>query len=377
MAHVAHEDTHTATEECPYCGHPITHDELRSIKARIAEEEKQKFELQKKELLKQERAKHLGETSELRKKIAANEANAKQLEIQAREFGKKEAEQKLAADKASLEKKEKAFAANLAQLEADKRTALDRQREVLDAQYEKDLLKQKAESEKINYRLKKQAEHMQRQLEQKSNDELGDGAEVDVFNELKAAFPDDLITRVQKGAAGADIKHEIHINGRNCGLILYDSKNRNQWRNEFVEKLRQDQMSAKADYAVLTTRRFAKDVREMERRDGIVVVNPARVLVVAKMLRDFVEQLSITKLSGEEKQAKRDKLYDFLTSQRCITLFERVEESIAKLDTLDESEQKQQQNTRKKRGELIRAIEKTVLGELEREIEGIIAGTDE
>ncbi|MGR4864202.1 hypothetical protein [Caulobacter sp. LARHSG274] len=37
------------------------------------------------------------------------------------------------------------------------------------------------------------------------------------------------------------IRHIVMHNGRECGKIIYDSKNHNAWRNEFVTKLKADQ----------------------------------------------------------------------------------------------------------------------------------------
>ena len=374
MASTAQSQESPEPQECPYCGHPITHDEFHAIEARIAEEEQSKYAEQKTALVKELGAKHLAETSELRKSLAVKSAEAKELAANAHEAGRKEAESKLANDTAVLEQARKDFDAGKEKTDAVHKAELERQREILNASREKEILQQKADTDKSNYRLTNKLKDLQRQLEQKSNEQLGDGAEVDVFNELKAAFPDDVITRVKKGTAGADIIHEVHIDGRACGKIVYDSKNRNQWRNEFAEKLRKDQLAEKAEYSILATRKFAKDVREMAQQDGVVVINPARVVIVARLLRDFIETLSRTKLSEQDKQGKRDRLYEFLTSQRCTDLFIRVEHVILKLHGIDEKELKQQQSIRKNRGSLLQEVEKTVLGEIQREIHDIIGG---
>ena len=52
-----------------------------------------------------------------------------------------------------------------------------------------------------------------RKLEKKTAEELGEGAELDLYEELKALFEGDRIRRVPKGTPGADIVHEIVENG--------------------------------------------------------------------------------------------------------------------------------------------------------------------
>lgn len=52
-----------------------------------------------------------------------------------------------------------------------------------------------------------------------------------------------------QATAGADIRHDVVHNGKKCGTIVYDSKNRNAWRDEYATKLRVDQIAAKAEHA--------------------------------------------------------------------------------------------------------------------------------
>jgi Uncharacterized protein conserved in bacteria (DUF2130) len=85
---------------------------------------------------------------------------------------------------------------------------------------------------------------------------VGEGAEVDLFEALKKEFPDDDIVRVAKGAAGADIIHKVMHNRKECGTIVYDSKNHLVFRNDHVTKLRSDQLAQRAEHAILSLRKF-------------------------------------------------------------------------------------------------------------------------
>src|SRR5262245_56927414 len=90
---------------------------------------------------------------------------------------------------------------------------------------------------------------VQRKLEHKTSNEFGDGAQINLFETLRDEFADDKITPIKKGVAGADVRHEVCHNGVVCGSILYDSKARQAWRNDYVTKLRDDQIADDANHA--------------------------------------------------------------------------------------------------------------------------------
>jgi hypothetical protein len=173
-------------------------------------------------------------------------------------------------------------------------------------------------------RLTGKLEDLARQLERKTANELGEGAEIDLFESLKQEFEGDQIKRVSKGAAGADIIHDVVNGGKTCGRIVYDAKNRNAWRNEYVTKLRQDQIAAEAEHAILSSLKFPADARQLHVQDGVIIANPARVLALVQMLRRHIVQIHTLRLSNVERDSKTDALYEFIRSKRCAQLFARI-----------------------------------------------------
>lgn len=127
-----------------------------------------------------------------------------------------------------------------------------------------------------------------RKLEQKTANELGEGAEVDLFEELKHLFEGDRIRRVPKGTPGADIVHEVIENGKVCGKIVYDFKKRGRWASDYATKLCEDKIAEGADHAILSLLKFPADTRQIAIRDGVILANPARVAVIAEILRDDI-----------------------------------------------------------------------------------------
>jgi len=216
---------------------------------------------------------------------------------------------------------------------------------------------------------------LQRQLEKKTADELGEGAEIKLFERLKAEFPHDRITRVNKGTSGADIIHVVIHNGKDCGTIVYDSKNRNVWRYDYVTKLRDDQIAAKAEHAILSTCKFPADAHQLEIRDGVIIANPARVMVVAEILRGYIVQSHELRVSGQERGQKTAALYSYITSEQFKQHLDSIDSNADKMLDLDVSEKKAHEAMWEKRGRLIKTVQKTH-GNMRADIDRII-GTAE
>ncbi|MGO7924495.1 DUF2130 domain-containing protein [Rhizobium ruizarguesonis] len=252
---------------------------------------------------------------------------------------------------------------------------LQEQREALEQAQVAAVNAEKANAFKESQKLSEKVAELTRALDKKTNEELGEGAEVDLFESLKAEFENDKIERINKGQPGADILHTVMHNGKACGTIIYDSKNHNAWRNDFVTKLASDQMAAKAEHAILSTSKFPAGVRQLHVQDGVLIANPARVVALISVVRQHIVQTHTLRMSGEEKTHKTAALYSFITSERCADLFKRIDTHAEDLLDLQIREKKAHETTWKQQGELIRSVQK-VRGELTRQIDDII-GTGE
>ena len=118
--------------------------------------------------------------------------------------------------------------------EADVVQRLNEQREVLDKAQSDAINAQKSASFQKELKLQEKVDQLQHALDNKTAEELGEGAEIDLYELLKREFEGDKIERINKGQPGADILHTVIHNGKECGGIIYDSKNHNAWRSEFV-----------------------------------------------------------------------------------------------------------------------------------------------
>jgi len=349
-----------ANDHCPTCAQPIPRELSKEISARIAAREVE------------DQRRLAEELQRLKDEIEAqNEAAL----AAAREEAKRSAEAEIRARLGEIEAARRAVEAELTAVRQAQETIIaERVAEAREAAERSAVAAVQAEQAKAfddKQKLQSKIMELQRQLESKTAQELGEGPEIDLYEVLKAEFPEDRISRVAKGASGADVHQDIYHNGRFAGRIIYDSKNRSAWRNDYVSKLRQDQIEANADHAVLSSKVFPANVRELHLQEGVLVVSPGRILVVASLLRRHVVQGHALRQSNEARQQKTDALYAFILSERCGHLLSAIEVNADAMVDLDRKEERQHQATWKRRGELIRSVQKAH-GDLSFEIDRII-----
>jgi len=269
--------------------------------------------------------------------------------------------------------------------EAEARDAAVRKEiaEEAEKQRNKELAEQRHALEKDkNFALLKQQsafnrerESLQKKLQRKTANELGDAGEIDVFDSLSEFFRGDRIERIKKGQPGADILHEVHYKGEPCGRIIIDSKNRQSWQNNFVTKLRQDQVEADAEHAILATGAFPAGKSGICNESGVIVVSPAHVVHLVEILRRAMIAMHIKGLSIRERTTKMSRLYDLITSEMYsgkLTEANRLTQDILDLEV---QEQTTHSNVWKKRGSLLKRIHHVLRG-AETEIAAIIEGND-
>lgn len=359
-------------ERCPWCDQLISHKKFEEIRNRIQAEERQhaaEIAAEAKAQVEKERTK-AAVVLKKAKETAKLQANA------ARDEGKHAAAAEAALDLAEVQKAktaaERALATQKKRQESTLSARLGEQRDALEKDKLKAVNSEKAKAFTERQKMDEKLQLLQRQLQKRTADELGEGAEVDLFEALKAAFPTDEIKRVKRGETGADIIHTIVEKKRTCGSIVYDSKNRTAWRNDYVTKLRRDQLAAKADHAVLACHAFPAGARQMHVRDGVILANPARVMVLAEILRGHVVQLATTRLGNQARAQKVARLYEFITSDHCAQLFDQIDTQTDAMLDLEVKEKKTHDATWKHRGELIRSVQQA-RADLVSEIDLIIA----
>jgi hypothetical protein len=373
-----HGEAHLQDGHCPLCEQPIPREQSEAVRLRIAAGEREQAAKTEQRLAASIAAAEMKSKAavEAAQKSAEAAVAAARSELSAaREEAARAAEAKMAARLAELEAGRIAAEQKISALRVEHDAREHERLAALREQLERDKTAavQAAETKAFEEKQKlhgKMAD-LQRQLENKTAQDLGYGPEVDLFELLKAEFPEDRIVRVEKGAAGADVVHDVYHNGRSCGRIVYDSKNSSAWRNDYVAKLRSDQAEAKADHAVLCTKTFPSGEKELHTVDGVLIVSPQRVGVIAGVLRRHVVQTATLRLSNEARSQKTAALYAFIMSEQCNQLLSSIAVNTEDMTELDAKERKAHEALWKKRADMIRSVQRAH-GDLSFEIERII-----
>jgi hypothetical protein len=336
------------TEKCPWCGSTITHSKFLQIQAAIREDERKKLAEAERNLrvqLEKEIAVHAQKLLKERKALDAERAKmAKQVE----------------AVKQELDRQRKKEI-------ADVRTILMKDREAA-------LLRKDAEFAREREALQKKISDMSRRV--KKGGEIGEGSEIDLYEELRGAFPEDNVVRMKGKAGQANLMHEVRYKGRTAGKILVDAKPRAAWQQAFVTKLRQDQSDLGADHAILATPIFPAARRELFVESGVIVVAPARVTAIVEVLRKALIAMHAAKLSEAERADKVGRLFRFITSSVFKKKLAEASDLAGEALQIDVDEKRAHDNVWKKRGTVLTRI-KNVLREIDTDVAAILEARDE
>lgn len=338
----------TNEAQCPYCGGPVSRKQYREIRARIETEERARIGKIEQALL----ARFAREKSEI-------EAQAKAAVTKAQLDAAKAAEAQLKALRANRD------ATINARLQAQREALAKQMAEAVNAE------KVKAFEEKT--KLTEQLAEMQRRLERKTAHELGEPGELDLFQLLEAAFPDDRVTRVPKGRPGPDIILEIIQHDGVVGSLVIDCKNHAKWSNRFTAKLRADQIEAKADFGILSSSVFPSGERQLAIRDAVIIAHPQRVVALVQLLRRQIIENHALKLNENERSSKAERLFAYIVSPEAGDQFDRLHKATDALLEVEVREIESHRVVWRKRGALLRDVQR-VHENLTLAIDAVISG---
>lgn len=307
------------------------------------------------------------EATEMRLKVAAEE-QIKRLMLERDQAAKKAEEAE--AREADVRRRTMEEAAK------ERLNELANQRQSLETDKAIALMKQQSEFNRQRESFQTKLQLLEKQVQNKPANELGDGAEIDLYETLRDWFPTDKIDRVPKGHAGGDILHDVLYKGDSCGRIIIDSKNRQIWHYEFVTKLRQDQIEAGAEHAILATTVFPSGKKEMSIESSVIVISPARVAYIVQLLRNAMVTMHVKGLGMKERSTKMTRLYKLITSDAYTHKLAEASKLTEEILEIDVQEKKTHDNVWKKRGSLAKRAQ-NVLREAETEIAAVIETSED
>lgn len=188
---------------------------------------------------------------------------------------------------------------------------------------------------------KKLAEEMKRKAEQGSMQMQGEVQELALEELLRNSYPFDDIKEVPKGVSGADcIQTVINATQQACGSIVYESKRTKNFANDWIEKLKQDQIKCKADVAVIVTETLPSDMDRFGEKNGVWICGFHEVKSLSLVLREMLLRMTSVQLAQENKGDKMELLYNYLTSNEFVQNVNRIVENYDNMITQLNSEKK-------------------------------------
>ena len=344
--------------KCPNCGHSFDVEEALSGKleahfkaeyekkvaeqAEIFNQEKRKLE-EEKRLFKQQREKEdeLFQ-AELAKQLKQEKSKIEKNVLESVEEKMKalqEENEKRKAENKSLKKKEVALLKQEAELKEKQedlslqmeKQLLEKQKEIEDKARAKERESFELEKVKLLKQIednKKLAEEMKRKAEQGSMQLQGEVQELALEDLLSRTYPFDTIEEVPKGVRGADaIQIVINSNQQKCGSIVYESKRTKNFANDWIDKLKQDQIICKADIAVIVTETYPSNMDRFGEKNGVWICSFHEVKSLSFVFREMLIKTNSVKLSQENKGDKMELLYNYLTSNEFVQNIKRIVEN--------------------------------------------------
>ena len=132
--------------------------------------------------------------------------------------------------------------------------------------------------------------------------------------------------RLKKGQRGADVIQIVKTNhGNDCGKIYYESKRTKDFKYDWIQKLKDDNLEAKADILVIVTEAMPPDCEyKYFLKDGVWICSFWEIKGFSLVLRQGLLQVQAVTVTQQGKDSKMEMLYNYLTSQEFRGQFEAI-----------------------------------------------------
>ena len=134
-------------------------------------------------------------------------------------------------------------------------------------------------------------------------------------------------------------------------------KKTKSWKEEWIQKLKDDQRAIKADLAVIVSTALPEDVKGFVFRDGVWICDIKLAVALATALRINLESLTREKAMSVGKNEKMEILYTYLTG---VEFKQRVEAIVEAFSCMDEGLKKERMAYEKIWSEREKQIKKVI-----------------
>lgn len=185
--------------------------------------------------------------------------------------------------------------------------------------------------------MRKQIEELKRKSEQGSQQLQGEVLELELEQILRREFSYDEIKEVPKGVKGADVLQTVKNNfGKDCGVIIWESKRTKAWVDNWIAKLKDDQRKVKAEVAVIISQVLPSGIKYFTQKEGVWLGNYDVIVELGLLLRSTLIQVSLVKSSVVNRHEKKEILWNYLNSvefhQRFEAIYDAYQQSKQYLD---------------------------------------------
>jgi hypothetical protein len=272
------------------------------------------------------------------------EARNKELEFLKKEndLKNKEAELELSIQKQLMEER-KSLSESIRSQEAEKNKLKEDELTMKMKELEKQLEVQKD-----------LADQMKRKAEQGSMQLQGEVQELALEELLRNQFPFDTISEVGKGVKGADCIMTINNQfGQECGKIIFESKRTENFGGDWIEKLKADMLSQKADLAVIVTKTMPKEMDQFGEKNGVYICSFREVKSLTQLLRMGIVRVFEARKNQENKGDKMVALYNYLTGPEFVGNWNAIRDGFRNLKQMLQKERDDfEKNWKKKEKQL-------------------------
>ncbi len=369
------------TVRCPHCGKEFTLSDAvsRDLEARLKSEYAEKFragvaakEREYEEKIKAEKNR-LKEDARLR---AEEATSALMADLKNQLTEKKQQLDQAQKLELELRRKQREMEDQERNLKLEITRTLDSERKKIwdeaSARAVEDQRMRITEKEKQLSDAQRQVEELRRKLELTSQQAQGEAQEIELEALLRQEFRTDGIEPVPKGMRGADILQHVHDDGgRGCGTIIWESKRTRAWGGDWIQKLKDDQRTSKADIAIIVSSVLPKEIQRFGFLDGVWVTDFASAAGIALALRYNLIQLAYARNAVESTNDKKELIYHYLTGPRFHQRVEAILEAFTAMKEDLEAEKHAMERLWAKRETQINRVLQSTAG-MHGDLEGII-----
>ena len=331
---------------------------IRKIQEELAEAKQARTEL----LAKIEAARQDARAKAVKDFEAEKNALRQDLDEREKELEKfRENELHLRKDKKKLEDAQRNLELELTRRLDEERIKLEQQ--IQNAEGERFRLKEAEYRKKIED-AQRANDELKKKLEQGSQQLQGEVLELELEDLLCSGFPLDLIEPVRKGVRGADVIQTVMTrSGQVCGKIIWEAKRAENWSNNWIPKLKEDQQAAGAEIAALVTTIMPKQSSgPFIMLEGVWVTNMSALRPVAETLRVILLEQQKSRAISAGKNEKMEALYDYLCSPQFAQRIRAVVEAYTSMKKDLDSERAAMERIWKKREKQIERVTMNMMG---------------